>query len=73
MHLRATGHDIRRVTRRAQGLSRRTWPPVWLPRLALHPVHIVVAWHDHDPAVSLSIYSDAKADELRAAGTSLFG
>jgi integrase len=37
-----------------------------------HPVHIVAAWHGHDPAVSLSIYSDAKADELRAAGESLF-
>lgn len=36
------------------------------------PVHIVAAWHGHDPAVSLSIYSDAKADELRAAGASLF-
>ena len=38
-----------------------------------HPVHIVAAWHGHDPAVSLSIYSDAKADELRAAGAALFG
>lgn len=37
------------------------------------PVHIVAAWHGHDPAVLLSIYSDAKADELRAAGASLFG
>ena len=37
------------------------------------PVHVVAAWHGHDPAVSLSIYADAKADELRAAGTSLFG
>lgn len=37
------------------------------------PVHIVAAWHVHDPAVALSIYSDAKADELRAAGASLFG
>ena len=37
------------------------------------PVHIVAAWHGHDPAVSLSIYADAKADELRAAGASLFG
>ena len=37
------------------------------------PVHIVAAWHGHDPAVSLSIYSDAKADELRVAGASLFG
>jgi integrase len=38
-----------------------------------HPVHIVAAWHGHDPAVSLSIYSDAKTDELRAVGASLFG
>ena len=38
-----------------------------------HPVYIVAAWHGLDPAVSLSIYSDAKADELRAAGASLFG
>lgn len=37
------------------------------------PVHIVAAWHGHDPAVSLSIYADAKADELKAAGASLFG
>jgi integrase len=37
------------------------------------PVHIIAAWHGHDPAVLLSIYSDAKADELRAAGASLFG
>jgi integrase len=37
------------------------------------PVHVVAAWHGHDPAVSLSIYADAKADELRAAGASLFG
>lgn len=36
------------------------------------PVHIVAAWHGHDPAVSLKIYADAKADELRAAGASLF-
>lgn len=38
-----------------------------------HPPHIVAAWHGHDPAVALSIYSDVKADELRAAGASLFG
>lgn len=38
-----------------------------------HPVHIVAAWHGHDPAVLLSIYSDAKVDELRAASASLFG
>lgn len=38
-----------------------------------HPPHIVAGWHGHDPAVALSIYADAKADELRAAGASLFG
>lgn len=37
------------------------------------PVHIVAAWHGHDPAVSLSIYSDAQQDDLRAAGEALFG
>ena len=37
------------------------------------PERIVAAWHGHDPAVLLSIYSDAKADELRAASASLFG
>ncbi len=37
-----------------------------------HPPHIVAAWHGHDPAVALSIYSDVKADELRAVGASLF-
>jgi len=37
------------------------------------PVHIVAASHGHDPAVLLSSYSDAKADELRAVGASLFG
>ncbi len=37
------------------------------------PVHGVAAWHGHDPAVSLSIYSDAQADDLRAAGEALFG
>ncbi|MGO9928589.1 MAG: site-specific integrase [Mycobacterium sp.] len=37
------------------------------------PVHIVAAWHGHDPAVSLSIYSHAQLDDLRAAGASLFG
>jgi len=30
-------------------------------------------WHGHDPAVSLSNYLHAKADELRAAGNALFG
>jgi integrase len=38
-----------------------------------HPPHIVAAWHGHDPTVALSIYSDVKADELRAVGASLFG
>lgn len=37
------------------------------------PVHVVAAWHGHDPAVSLSIYSDAQREDLRAAGTALFG
>jgi hypothetical protein len=38
-----------------------------------HPPQIVAGWHGHDPAVALSIYSDAKVDELRVAGASLFG
>ena len=37
------------------------------------PVHIVAAWHGHDPAVSLSIYSDAQLEDLRAAGAGLYG
>jgi integrase len=37
------------------------------------PVHHAAAWHGHDPAVSLSIYSDAQRDDLRAAGAALFG
>ena len=37
------------------------------------PVHVVAAWHGHDPAVSLSIYSDAQREDLRAAGAALFG
>ncbi len=37
------------------------------------PVHVVAAWHGHDPAVSLSIYSNAQRDDLRAAGAALFG
>ncbi|MCW2562405.1 MAG: phage integrase family protein, partial [Mycobacterium sp.] len=36
------------------------------------PVQVVAAWHGHDPAVSLSIYSDAQRDDLRAAGAALF-
>ncbi|MFC8530170.1 hypothetical protein [Nocardia sp. NPDC057227] len=28
------------------------------------PVHVVAAWHGHDPAVSLSIYSDAQRNCL---------
>ncbi|MGA6203872.1 hypothetical protein ACPESR_03865 [Nocardia testacea] len=35
------------------------------------PVHIVAAWNGHDPAVSLSIYSDAQPEDLKAAGTAL--
>lgn len=38
-----------------------------------HPVHVVAAWHGHSPEMSLAVYADAKADELRAAGGSLFG
>ena len=37
------------------------------------PVHVVAAWHGHDPAVSLSIYSHAQRNDLRAAGAALFG
>jgi integrase len=37
------------------------------------PVHVVAAWHGHDPAVSLSIYSHAQREDLRAAGAALFG
>lgn len=37
------------------------------------PVHVVAAWHGRDPAVSLSIYSDAQRDDLRAAGAALLG
>lgn len=36
------------------------------------PVHIVAAWHGHDPAMSLSVYSETHADELKAAGAALF-
>jgi integrase len=36
------------------------------------PVHVVAAWHGHDPAVSLSIYSEALPDDLRVAGASVF-
>jgi hypothetical protein len=36
------------------------------------PVHVVAAWHGHDPAVSLSIYSHAQRDDLRAAAAALF-
>lgn len=37
------------------------------------PVHVVAAWHGHSPEMSLAVYADAKAEELRAAGGSLFG
>jgi hypothetical protein len=41
--------------------------------LAQHiPVHIVTAWHGHDPAVSLGICSDAQPEDLRLAGNSIF-
>ncbi|MEV2222926.1 site-specific integrase [Nocardia vinacea] len=36
------------------------------------PPHIVGAWHGHDPAISLSIYSDAQPEDLKAAGAALF-
>ncbi|MFI6956654.1 site-specific integrase [Nocardia sp. NPDC050408] len=36
------------------------------------PPHIVAAWHGHDPAVALSIYSDVQPEDLRAAGAALF-
>lgn len=36
------------------------------------PVHIVAAWHGHDPAVSLSIYSHAQPEDLKAAGAAIF-
>lgn len=36
------------------------------------PVHIVAAKHGHDPAMSLSVYSDTHADDLKAAGAALF-
>jgi hypothetical protein len=38
-----------------------------------HPVHIVAAWHGHSPTMALAVYSEAKADELRAASAALFG
>ncbi|WP_235570836.1 hypothetical protein [Mycobacterium sp. Root265] len=37
------------------------------------PVHVVAARHGHDPAVSLSIYTCAQRDDLRAADPALFG
>ncbi len=37
-----------------------------------HPVHVVARWHGHSPTMSLAVYSEAKADELRAASTALF-
>ncbi|MEV0759446.1 site-specific integrase [Nocardia sp. NPDC050435] len=36
------------------------------------PVHIVAAWHGHDPSMSLSVYSDAHVEDLKAAGAALF-
>ena len=37
------------------------------------PVHIVAAWHGHDPSVSASTYAVAKEAQLRLAGAALFG
>jgi integrase len=37
------------------------------------PPHVVSGWHGHNPAVSLSVYSHAQPEDLRAAGESLFG
>lgn len=37
------------------------------------PVHIVAAWHGHDPAMSLSIYSVVQGEDLAAAGSAAFG
>jgi hypothetical protein len=36
------------------------------------PVHIVAAWHGHDPTVSLGIYSDVQPEDLAAAAATLF-
>ncbi|MFE9320032.1 recombinase XerD [Nocardia sp. NPDC052278] len=36
------------------------------------PVHIVAAWHGHDPAMPVRVYADAQPDDLRAAGAALF-
>jgi integrase len=36
------------------------------------PPHVVSGWHGHDPAVSLSVYSHAQPEDLRAAGATLF-
>lgn len=60
---------LRRI--RLHGL-RNTSGTLMLNRNKYAP-HIVAGWLGHDPAVLLSIYADAKADELRAAGASLFG
>ncbi|MFJ9370954.1 site-specific integrase [Nocardia sp. NPDC101769] len=37
------------------------------------PVHIVAAWHGHDPSMSLSVYSVVQGEDLVAAGTAAFG
>ncbi|WP_084515618.1 tyrosine-type recombinase/integrase [Nocardia acidivorans] len=37
------------------------------------PAHIVAAWHGHDPAMSLSIYSVVQGEDLAAAGSAAFG
>ncbi|WP_019926573.1 hypothetical protein [Nocardia sp. BMG111209] len=36
------------------------------------PVHIVAAWHGHEPTMTLSVYSDAQPEDLEAAGAALF-
>ncbi|RMI28038.1 tyrosine-type recombinase/integrase [Nocardia stercoris] len=36
------------------------------------PVHIVAAWHGHDPSISLSTYSAAQPEDLEAAAATLF-
>ncbi|TQM32546.1 site-specific integrase [Nocardia bhagyanarayanae] len=35
------------------------------------PVHVVAAWHGHDPAMSLGVYSEAQPADLKSAGTLL--
>ena len=58
--------SLRPSTSRAFAIpaSASCWPAACL--------HVVAAWHGHDPAVSLSIYSEAQRDDLCAAGAALF-